>query len=57
MHLIMNESSTRSATTDQDALPLKLIAYSIYKSSVHFVGFASRTFVLSPSSPSRSRMM
>ena len=30
---------------------------SISKSSVKFVGNARRTFVLSPSSPSRSRMM
>ena len=57
MQLIMNESFTPSATTDQDALPLKLTAYSIAKSSVHFVGLASRTFGLSPSSPSRTRMM
>ena len=36
---------------------VELMAHSISKSSVHFVGFASRTSVLSPSSPSRSRMI
>jgi len=40
---------------DQDR-PIYLEGNSISKSSVHFVGFSSRTLVLSPSSLSRSRM-